>query len=348
MAEETEEQKRKREEDEKANQERIRQEEADFAAALQEQRLQEERDQSRTAQTVQLADKAAQVASVLPDTLPTQGPVVSPRVLPEGVSRLSNPQGRMYMGPAPGEALVPPGLAYSAMTPDSGVGAAGRVAAATAPQTISAPLVPPERLAAAQAMDQPGSRTISIRNEAPYSDETMRLARARSIFELNQKMSQGGQLTAEEIQAAMGQPVGLSRGLGREMTANQAARNAMEAQKIEMARQKLNAPKVIPPETITETVKYDAVQPQIGQPEIPGRSGLFGLGARPPVPATPDIPGQPARTITRKVPVETTPIEQLKETKKVLTKAKAAEFKQRAKGNRAKAEEMARAEGYEF
>ena len=34
--------------------------------------------------------------------------------------------------------------------------------------------------------------------------------------------------------------------------------------------------------------------------------------------------------------------------KKVLTKAKAAEFKQRAGGNRAKAEAMARAEGYEF
>lgn len=111
---------------------------------------------------------------------------------------------------------------------------------------------PPSPLEQAQALDRPAeggmgsARTLSIREEPPYSDASVAAAKNRMAFEAIQRFNAGDR-SPEVLAAAIGSTAGLGRGLGREMTANQAARNTLEAQKIEMARQKLNAPKVEPP-----------------------------------------------------------------------------------------------------
>lgn len=175
------------------------------------QRLEAERkaQEDRTNQTLKLVGASTMLQDQLPSRLPTQAPITPPGGLPEGVTRLSNPNGRMYMGPnIPDESvqsLVPPGLAYSPMTPDSGAGAAGRVASATAP--VVAPPVPVERLAQAQALDQPGSRTISIRNEPPYSDASLASQKNRMAFEAMQRFNAGDR-SPEVLAAAIGSTAG--------------------------------------------------------------------------------------------------------------------------------------------
>jgi hypothetical protein len=110
-----------------------------------------------------------------------------------------------------------------------------------------------------------------------------------------------------------------------------------------------------PPEKVVYDIQSESFPAQEGvpgTPEIPAeKKSLFGFDwlakDQPFVPAVPAIPGHGAIRTSRKIPMAGSAQSPL-ETKKPLTKAKAEEFKTRAGGNRAKAEAMALAEGYEF
>lgn len=101
---------------------------------------------------------------------------------------------------------------------------------------------------------------------------------------------------------------------------------------------KVLQPPIERPETQTMTETYDVVP---AQPEIVRK--FF-----PNSPATPEGRENVKRRVITKVPINAATPSPIAGTKKTLTKAKAEEFKNLAGGNRAKAEALARAAGYDF
>jgi hypothetical protein len=244
---------------------------------LAKQRADQEAERLKTEQTLKLVGAMNQTVAPLPMTLPTQStPVGPPLNLP--VSR-----GRMYMGPA--------------MSPQQ------ESAFMQTPSTTSQNLMPPpsgppaSRLERAQATDQPGSRTIGINDEPPYSD--LSLANQQNMMRYNaMKAFDAGDRSPETMAAAMGN----TRGLPSPMSAAQQLNYSLQAKRlsqdkeIAMEREKrlLN-----PPATETETIP--AVTGSDAVPAQAARSGFLGIGVRPAIPAVPAVAARGERKITRKV-----------------------------------------------
>lgn len=140
---------------------------------------------AKTKQALLVAAAMQQSESQLPSRLPTQPAPVQPPAapLPMPVSR-----GRMYMGPASGPAL-------DAFTAGRGPSSVNLMPPPSGP--------PPSRLEQAQAQDAPGSRTIGINDEPPYSDASMANQRNSMIYEAMKKI-QAGDTSAETRAIAMG------------------------------------------------------------------------------------------------------------------------------------------------
>lgn len=118
------------------------------------------------------------------------------------------PQPRMYMGPASGPALnsfsagqgpsnvnlMPP---PAAMAPQAQAAMQSRLAAATGGESD------PAALSRLQAADAPGSRTISVRSESPYSDASLANQRNAMLYNAMKKFDAGDR-SPEVMAAAMG------------------------------------------------------------------------------------------------------------------------------------------------
>jgi hypothetical protein len=264
-----------------------------------------EAERLKTDQTIKLVGAMNQTVAPLPMTLPTQSspvgappppmtgtqpppgaPVAPP---PQPGAPPMAPQGRMYMGPsmtAPQESAFmqsPAGTRTNLMPPPSGP--------------------PPSRLQQLQAQDQPGSRTLGIRDEPTYSDASMANQQNAMRYEAMKKFDAGDR-SPEVIAAAMG------RAAPNQMTPYQQAQvqrwnkpsTITPYQQAEIDRWKRQDSK---PETQTETEKIAATPGSAGVEAQSARKGIFGIGARPATAAVPAVAPQGERTITRKVPVET-------------------------------------------
>lgn len=199
-------------------------------------------EQAKTAQTLQLVQAMNQTVAPLPATLPTQAapvgappappmtgtqpPPVTPVAPPQqppgapgyefgrGIGVLRPPaappppQPRMYMGPASGPALdsfsagqgpsnvnlMPP---PAAMAPQAQSAMQSRLAAGTGGESD------PAALSRLQAADAPGSRTISVRSESPYSDASLANQRNAMLYNAMKKFDAGDR-SPEVMAAAMG------------------------------------------------------------------------------------------------------------------------------------------------
>lgn len=185
------------------------------------QRIENERKKAATA--IQLSGAASALEGALPSALPTQTAPLTPpagfepalmaeqeRLNQVAAARAKIPgigvrtdipaapdtQGRMYMGPNIGAAelaRIPEGGRISLMPP------------AVTP--------PASRLEQLQALDRPGSRTIGIREEPPYSDASLAASQNRMKYEAIQKFMAGDRSPAI-VMAAIGGTGGQSgRGL---------------------------------------------------------------------------------------------------------------------------------------
>jgi hypothetical protein len=209
----------------------------------------------------------------------------------------------------------------------------------------------PSRLEQAQALDRPGDRTLSIRSEPPYSDASLAAQKNRMTFEAIQKFNAGDK-SPEVLAAALGTIAGYQRprpktpvNPARWVPANPATGAPGYFESGTGTVHVPPTPKVVPPQMSTETLRYSA------KPAVPGSPEHRFLGIGPRVPAVPDIPEQPARTVTRKVPDQTTPITPPKVeagSKGPVSKEQAREFLRQAGGDKDKARKLARDAGYEL
>lgn len=230
----------------------------------------------RTHQTIALADQMRREEAQLPTDigpapmLTQVTPSAPPLTLP--VSR-----GRMYMGPA----------LSSAQEREFLQSAPGTSINLVAPPTAPAPT----RLERLQAMDRPGTRTVSLMEESPYSDVSMAAQQAMMRYEAIRRFNAGDR-SPETVAAALGTKVTTPR-----------ARQTAVVPGVGLVDRETGS--VITPVPQTETVT-ETIPATEGVPATPGqaaRSGFLGIGARPAVPATAAIPAAGEKKITRKVTV---------------------------------------------
>jgi hypothetical protein len=167
-------------------------------AAQEQERLKNE---SKTAQTLQLVRAMNQNVAPLPMTLPTQpAPAVRPPLINRGGQQYAGsppvaappaPQGRMYMGPA--------------MSPDQ------EAAFMQSPAGTRINLMPPPpggsamtQLQQAQAADRPGSRTISLDSAPPSITSSDEASQRFAVQQQIQQAIKGG-MTAADALATYGQ-----------------------------------------------------------------------------------------------------------------------------------------------
>jgi hypothetical protein len=262
---------------------------------------------------------------------------LTPPVPPPNTTPLSSPTARMYMGPNISDsevrALVPPGMSMNLMpppTPDQSEGAAGRVAAMTAPKfrygepTLTSIDPASRQFAARQAIQQ------MVANGRPMSE---------AMQQFPEFLSQTGQRPINDYQR---ERIRLDEADMKRKAADSEAR----------INKPLPLPKVeTPTQLATRNRRLDQIEKEleaertaVGMTDTAGvpNEKMRRLVAERLALMDQEAASQRRPTTIAPPTTGTTP------GKKVLTKAKAAEFKQRADGNRAKAEAMARAEGYEF
>ena len=191
---------------------------------------------------------------------------------PPAQSPAPTPQGRMYMGPSmsPDQEQQfmqsPAGTRTNLMPPPSGP--------------------PPSRLEQAQAADPPGSRTIGIHDEPPYSDASMANQQNAMRYEAMKKF-QAGDRSPEVMAAAMG----TMRGQLRPQAAPKTPPRWVPTDR------NTGAPGHF--ETTEGAVRFAPAARAAAVPKPPPMNTVRTV-------MPPDVPGGPSRTITEHVPAGST------------------------------------------
>lgn len=344
---------------------------------LAKQRADQEAERLKTEQALKLAGGMTGLEGQLPNTLPTQVAPVPAVPQPaamggaayqegRGIGVLAAPpratnQGRMYMGPAmapqqeqqfmqsaPGTRmnLMPP---PPVMSPDQQAAMQGSMAAGTGGESNAS------ALARLQAADVPGSRTIGVQSEPPYSDASVANQRNATIYEALRKI-QAGDKSPETAAIAMG-------GIGRGMTPYQQAQvqrwntpaslTPFQAKQIERWGSQDSQNKKLDEETRLKAKDLYSqkamLQGQIASPNtapkkvaaLQSQLDVVNAGLK-------EIFPPKAGTTAPSAAAPATPIQPPTKSNGTLTRDKAKDFLSQANGDKAKARQLARDAGYEL